>query len=197
MEGIVRIFVDYWNFQLNWNERAGEARCNWLALPTALMEAVRRLPDLEDTLYHGIQIYASVDPGNENLLNWLETFLDRQPGFEVRIARMVRRQRGLRCTHCGFEMEACPECGEPFTVGTSKGLTTAMVCDMLSLAFDGRCDLPVIVTSDTELIPAVEMLRRRGVRVIHAGWRDTGHDLSRAAWASIELDALIPGLVRE
>ncbi len=196
MWGRARIFVDYWNFQLNWNERAGEARCDWLALPEALMEAVRKLPDLDDTAYHGIQIYASVDPGNENLLNWLETFLDRQPGFEVRIARMVRRQRGLRCTSCGLELSDCPECGEPFTVGTSKGLTSAMVCDLLSLCFDGACDMPVLVTSDTELLPAVELLRRRGFRVIHAGWRDTGHDLARSSWASLDLDAMIPALVR-
>jgi hypothetical protein len=196
MGGRVRIFVDYWNFQLNWNERAGEARCDWLALPDALMRAVRTLPGLKDAGYEGIQIYASVDPGNENLLNWLETFLDRQPGFEVRIARMVRRQRGLRCTSCGNELVECPECAEPFTIGTSKGLTTATVCDLLSLCLECGCDVPLLVTSDTELMPAVELLRRRGLRVIHAGWRETGHDLARAAWASLDLDTFIPDLIR-
>ena len=191
-----RIFIDYWNFQLNWNERADEARCDWLALPRSLLREAERISRCSDLAYEGTHIYASVDPHNDNLLNWLESFLERQPGFVVNIARLVRRQRSMRCSSCGSEFEACPDCGEPHSVSTAKGLTTRMVCDLIGLCASGACDLPILVTSDTELIPAVQHLVERGVKVVHAGWRETGLDLSREAWASVELDHLISELVR-
>ncbi len=191
-----RIFVDYWNFQLNWNERANEERCDWLALPWALVRAAERTARVPDLIYEGTHIYASVDPNNEHLLNWLETFLERQPGFVVNLARLLRRHRPVRCSACGSENEACPECGEPFAMSTSKGLTTQIVVDLMALHTNNACDVPVIVSSDTELMPVIQYLTNHGVKVIHAGWREAGLDLARQAWASIELDHLIPELIR-
>ena len=192
----LRIFIDYWNFQLNWNERAGEARCDWLALPEVLTAATKHVLGTNPIRFDGAHIYASVDHHNENLLNWLETFLERQPGFIVKTARLIKRQRSVRCTACGLELDACPECGEPYTVSSTKGLTTSMVCDIMSLAYEGAVDVPVIVSSDTELVPLMRRLSDRGLKVIHAGWRDGGSDLSREAWASIDLDAMMSHLVR-
>jgi len=196
MGGRARIFVDYWNFQLNWNERANEARCDWLALPWVLIRAAERLTRTSDLSYEGTHIYASVDPHNDHLLNWLETFLERQPGFVVNLARLVRRQRPIRCSNCGSEFEECSECGEPHGVSTSKGLTTRMVCDMLTLNAGGACEVPIIVSTDTELSPVIEYMVNHGVKVIHAAWRETGGDQSRAAWATIDLDHLIAELIR-
>jgi len=192
-----RVFIDYWNFQLNWNERAGDARCDWLALPEVLTRAATRLVRTERLELDGAHIYASVDQHNENLLNWLESFLERQPGFMVKTARLVRRQRGIRCSSCGTQVDSCPECGEPYMTSSTKGLTTSLVCDLMSLAYERVCEVPIIVSSDTELLPLMRRLVERGLKVIHAGWRDSGSDLDREAWASIDLDALIPDLVRE
>ncbi len=191
-----RIFVDYWNFQLNWNERAQDARCDWLALPWALIRATEKVARLTELSYEGTHIYASVDPNNENLLNWLESFLDRQAGFMVSTARLTRRPRPVRCSTCGREQEVCPECGELFTLTASKGLTTRMVCDLLALDHAGAYDIAVLASSDTELVPAVAHLVRGGAKLVHAGWRDSGLDLARESWASFELDPLIPELVR-
>jgi uncharacterized LabA/DUF88 family protein len=192
----LRVFIDYWNFQLNWNERAGEARCDWLALPGALTSATKTALAGSPLRFDGAHIYASVDHHNENLLNWLETFLERQPGFIVKTARLVRRQRSVRCTACGLELDECPECGEPYSISSTKGLTTSMVCDIMTLACEHALDVAVIVSSDTELVPLMRRLSDRGIKVIHAGWRDGGSDPSREAWASIDLDAMIPNLVR-
>jgi len=30
-----RIFIDFWNFQLHWNDRLDPQRCDWRALPPA------------------------------------------------------------------------------------------------------------------------------------------------------------------
>ena len=61
-----RIFVDFWNFQLNWNDRTDKALCDWTVLPSVLMAESRRLLSaagsadalvLDETL-----VYASVKP---------------------------------------------------------------------------------------------------------------------------------------
>jgi len=56
--------------------------------------------------------------------------------------------------------------------------------------------VPIVVSSDTDLVPVLEHMIGRGVKVIHAGWRDSGTDLARTAWGSIDLDALISELIR-
>jgi hypothetical protein len=43
----------------------------------------------------------------------------------------------------------------------------------------------------------VTALHRRGVKVLNASWRGSGQELARAAWATLDLDELIPQLVRE
>lgn len=192
----VRVFIDYWNFQLNWNERAGEARCDWLALPWALLRATGKLLRCNGLEYEGTHLYAAVDPANDNLQGWLSSFLDRQPGFMVHTSRMVRRQRPVRCTACGTEAERCEACGEPFNIGSAKGLTSKMVVDMLRLCGSGACDVPIVVSSDTELGPALEALLGDGVKVVHAGWRENGGEVSRMAWAAVDLDELMGELVR-
>lgn len=192
-----RIFIDYWNFQLNWNERAGDARCDWLVLPSVLIHAAGIDLDHRAIDYEGTHLYAGVDPSNDNLLKWLESFLDRQPGYTVRVSRQARRNRPHRCTACGTEVESCPSCGEMHSSTVTKGLVAQMIVDMLTLCSDGGCDVPIVVSSDTEIAPAVQHLRARGVKVFHAGWRDSSIELAREAWASIELDRIMSEMVRQ
>ncbi len=196
MVQVARLFIDYWNFQLNWNERANEARCDWLALPGRVLSAIEESVRIAPLAYGGTNIYASVEPSNENLTSWLSTFLDRQPGFRVRTVRMLRRHRSQRCAACGEEVSECPCCGEPYSATAAKGLTSRMILDMLHMVDSGGCDVPIVVTSDTELVPVVEHLVDRGVRVIHVGWRDVGGELARAAWGALELEPLMSEIVR-
>ena len=114
----------------------------------------------------------------------------------VHTARMVRRQRPVRCTACGTETERCDSCGEPYNVGLAKGLTAKMIVDMLRLCGSGACDVPIVVSSDTDLAPAMEALLADGVKVVHAGWRENGSEMSRIAWASLDLDELMGDIVR-
>ena len=196
MTQLARLFIDYWNFQLNWNQRAGDGRCDWLALPGRLLGAIEEQLGVTALDAGGTNIYASVEPSNENLVAWLESFLDRQPGFRVRTVRMVRRQRTQRCVACGGEMSSCPDCGEPFSMTAAKGLTARWILDLLQMVECGTCQVPVMVSSDSELVPVVEYLVDRGVRVVHAGWRDAGGELARSAWGALDLEPLMPDLMR-
>ena len=40
-------------------------------------------------------------------------------------------------------------------------------------------------------------LQGRGIKVVNAAWRGAGQELARASWATLDLDELIPSLVRE
>ena len=193
----VQIIVDYWNFQLRWNERAGEARCNWAALPAVLMERIKALP-LSDALdFQGMRVYASCDSEDENLRRWLENFLERQPGTSVSILERRRRFDHIRCRACGYESGHCPSCGQPLVWSAEKGVEAAVITDLYELAFSDALDVAVMVSSDSDFVIPVLALQGRGIKVINAMWRGSGQELARAAWATVELDELIPQLVRE
>jgi len=193
----VQIIVDYWNFQLRWNERAGEARCNWAALPAVLMERIKSLP-LSDALdFQGMRVYASCDADDENLRRWLENFLERQPGTSVSVMERRRRFDHIRCRSCGYESGSCPSCGQPLVWSAEKGVEAAVITDLYELAFSDALDVAVIVSSDSDFVIPVLALQGRGVKVINAAWRGSGQELAKASWAAVELDELIPQLVRE
>ena len=39
----LRVFIDFWNFQLNWNDRTGKAPPDWPKVPLALAQKARDL----------------------------------------------------------------------------------------------------------------------------------------------------------
>jgi hypothetical protein len=190
-----RIFIDYWNFQLSWNERSKEAGCDWRALPLATLTAAGGVLagvglaeplELDETL-----LYASVDPlAAARLRNWLETFVNRLPSWRVTIRERRERPRSVHCRACGHDAEKCPQCNEPYVARPEKGVDTAIVTDLLSLAWQDAFDIAILVTSDADFIPAVERVQEKGLKVINAAWQGKGHDLKAACWASFDLDSI-------
>jgi uncharacterized LabA/DUF88 family protein len=193
----VQIFVDYWNFQLRWNERAGEARCNWAHLPAVLIERLKTLPLSGELDYQGMRVYASCDPDDENLRRWLENFLERQPGTSVVVLERRRRFDHIRCRACGYETNTCPSCGQALVWSAEKGVEAALITDLFELSWVDAMDVAVLVSSDSDFVFPVGALLRRGVKVVNAAWRGAGQELARACWAAVDLDELIPHLVRE
>ncbi len=198
----VRIFCDFWNFQLNWNERTGKAQCDWTRMPQILVEkAASVLPDVTpaDIEFSEMRVYASTNPASEKdkgLSNWLDSFLNRQPGVRVFVAKRSTKQRPAKCSECQHEVPNCPECGAPYTRAIEKGVDTAMVTDLLSLAWEGAYEVAILMTSDADYVPAVTRLQEKGLKVINATWRDHGFNLAKSCWASFELDGLVTKLRR-
>lgn len=193
----LHVFVDYWNFQLRWNERAGDARCNWAHLPAVLLERVKTLPVAGEVDFQGMRVYASCDPNDENLRRWLENFLERQPGTSVVVLERRRRFDHIRCRSCGYETGTCPSCGQPLIWSAEKGIEAALITDLYELSAADALDVAVLVSSDSDFVFPVVGLQGRGVKVVNAAWRGAGQELARASWATLELDELIPSLVRE
>ncbi|OFV83145.1 MAG: hypothetical protein A2Y78_02280 [Acidobacteria bacterium RBG_13_68_16] len=193
----LHVFVDYWNFQLRWNERAGDARCNWAHLPSVLLEKVKTLPVSGELDFQGMRVYASCDPDDENLRRWLENFLERQPGTSVVALERRRRFDHIRCRSCGYETGTCPSCGQPLVWSAEKGVEAALITDLYELSAADALDVAVLVSSDSDFVFPVVGLQGRGVKVVNAAWRGVGQELARTSWATLDLDELIPSLVRE
>ena len=72
-----------------------------------------------------------------------------------------------------------------------KGVDTAIATDMISLAWEDAYDVGVLVTSDQDLVPAVEFLDKKGKVIIQAGFPPHGRRLANASWASFDI---LPGI---
>lgn len=197
MQQRLHVFVDYWNFQLRWNERAGDARCNWAHLPSVLLDKVKTLPVSGELDFQGMRVYASCDPEDENLRRWLENFLERQPGTSVVVLERRRRFDHIRCRSCGYETGTCPSCGQPLVWSAEKGVEAALITDLYELSAGDALDVAVLVSSDSDFVFPVVGLQGRGIKVVNAAWRGAGQELARASWAALDLDELIPKLVRD
>ncbi len=196
-----RLFVDYWNFQLNWNERSSRANCDWKALPRVLVQEAGKSLEvagssdslaLDETL-----VYASVSSSEGNLSQWLTSFIDRQPSFRVKLRERRVRTGGIWCSSCKTQTSACPTCGTPFRRAPEKGVDAAIATDLLSLAWEGALQVAVLVSGDSDFVPAVERIQEKGLKVVNATWRNHGNELAQACWASFQIDSLIPRLMRD
>jgi len=199
-----RVFVDFWNFQLSWNDHMPQSRqCDWPRLPalfvaqagTAIKAAgIAETLNLEET-----RVYASYNPARSveaNLKKWLSDFLDRQAGFRVFTTERKDKRATFYCRSCKTEFTECPCCGEPLVRAREKGVDAAIVTDVLSLAWEQAFDVAVLVSSDVDMIPCVERLQEKGIKVINASWPGRGHDLARTCWASFDITSIANDLVR-
>jgi uncharacterized LabA/DUF88 family protein len=195
-----RVFIDFWNFSLNWRPRAGEARIDWPAVPRVLLDEARKKLETagitEDLQLEETLVYASYLNTDKKLKNWLDSFLDRQPGFNVRSRERKSKPRKIHCANCGTDNEQCQHCHEPLTWAPEKGVDTAIVTDLLALAGEDAYQVAILLSSDADHIPAVEWIQARGRKVINATWANHGFDLKRTSWAEIELDPLLPLMKR-
>jgi hypothetical protein len=204
-----RVFVDFWNFQLGWNEAAGkdsggQVHCDWSKLPGVLVNAADDLLTaagnapgltLEETIVHA-SVNESAGAPEAKLRNWLTTWLDRQPSYDVKVRARKPRRRTIRCRACTTDIGTCPHCTAPLTSAAEKGVDAALVTDLLSLAWQRAYDVAVLVSGDADYIPAIEYVQSQGLKVINAAWPHKGYELQGACWATFSLTDLIPKLTR-
>jgi len=54
----------------------------------------------------------------------------------------------------------------------------------------------LLVSSDSDFVPAVKRVQEKGLKVINAAWRGKGHELKAACWASFDLDTIAAAIYR-
>jgi hypothetical protein len=77
-----------------------------------------------------------------------------------------------------------------------KGMDTAIVTDMVRLAWEGSWNVAVLASADGDFVPAVEHLQEKGHAVVHAGFTGRVSALSRACSASLDMGSVLPPLER-
>lgn len=193
-----RIFVDFWNLQLNLFEHQGrDYKLDWKALsPRLLSEAENILG--APLQFEGTHVYLSYDPHapqDRGLHHWSLNVLDRFAGIHVKVKER-KSKRPPTCPHCHQLIENCPHCGGQMTRTVEKGIDTAIVTDMISLAWENAWDVAILISSDRDFIPVVDFLSTKGRRVINVYFPPKGMHLARTCWGNIDLRPHLEYLAR-
>lgn len=194
-----RLFIDFWNFQLGVNDKAGKGyRVDWLKLSPCLMQVARSTVSDPTLSFEGTRVYVSYDPRKESdksLRSWLNNFLDRVPGVNV-VSKARKIKHPPQCPTCHVAIDLCPHCKGSMFGSLEKGVDTAIVTDLLGLAWESAWDVAVLVSSDRDFIPAIELLNVKGYRIINAHFPPTGMQLAKTCWASIDLGSILSSISR-
>ena len=146
---------------------------------------------------HETRVYASYETGREGKLkNWLVSFLDKRPGYTVILKERHWKQRPIYCRACDTEIINCPTCNTKLGRSAEKMVDSRIVTDLLDYAWGNSFDMAILLTSDADMVPAVECLQKRNLKVINATWKGHGHELAKTSWGSFELDTIINQLKR-
>lgn len=193
-----RIFIDFWNFQLSVIEIVGNGyRVDWKKISPWLITQAESI--IGSHLSHeGTNVYLSFDPrkpDDKSLRNWANNFLDHVPGVNVTMLERKPKNPPI-CPSCHKSIDSCPHC-KSSTAGTiEKGVDTAMVTDLLALAWANAWEVAILLSSDRDFIPAVQMLSSKGYRVLNAHFPPMGAELSKVCWASLDLKKALPEISR-
>ena len=184
----VRVFVDFWNFQLSVNALEEDLKIDWSVLGRCLATEAGCVVDPDaHVVYQGMNVYGSYGSGDRDaaLRKWAEYTLARFPGVQVEMTRRRKRLRGFGCPSCHSKLTACPTCGADMRGTEEKGIDTRIATAMISLAWIDNYDVAVLMSSDRDFIPVVEFLETKGVKVVHGAFPPRGSDLAQKCWGSI------------
>ena len=192
------IFIDFWNFQLGINSAATPTyRADWQKISPWLIAqtsaAVGRTLSFE-----GTHVYMSYSPNSKKdapLKDFAINVLSRFPGMQVSLVER-KAQSALTCPTCHKSIDICPHCNSSITRMVEKGVDTAIVTDMVKFAWEGALEVAILVSSDRDFIPVVQMLATKGYKVVNAHFPPTGMNLASACWASIDIRKGLTELAR-
>ncbi|MBZ0216091.1 MAG: NYN domain-containing protein [Fimbriimonadaceae bacterium] len=187
----VRVFVDFWNFQLGWNSTFPVAKgtppikIDWKGLPTILMnELPAALGGVKDQLqFKGINVYASVNPDpngkDVGLKTFLHKVLNQMVGYQVHVFNRMERR-------------TTDEKGVPIIKTVEKGVDTRIVTDLFSGAINKTYDVALLVSNDSDFCPAIQTIQDRlDKQIIHVGFRRGGDEIRSMCWSHIVLDGSV------
>ena len=196
----VKVFVDFWNFQLSVNDVDRSFRIDWEKLGLVVAEESLRIVNPTAALiYQGMNVYGSYSassPADLRLRQWAMNTLNRMPGVEVTMPARQNRRRGPVCPSCRNEIGVCPVCGADFRGTEEKGVDTRIATDMISLAWVDNYDVAALLSSDRDFVPVVEFLGTRGIKTIHGAFRNQGAQLTQTCWGNFQVPRLMPAFAR-
>jgi hypothetical protein len=199
----VRLFIDFWNLQLNWNNFHWKIGATaivpipWKELSQLLCSEIGQGQPVKFT---GTRVYASIDPSNpkdKKLTTWLHHTLASFTGYSIE----VKERKPRKAIHCQDEncralIKICPECKTPLKGTVEKGIDAAIITDLLSMAFDDNYDIGVLISGDADFAPAVEYIQKKtDKQIVQAFFKAHGDQLRNACWSHVFFDDLMPKLI--
>jgi len=196
----VKIFIDFWNLQISWNEYHNKLGASepikipWeKTLPKVLLSRLG-----EGAIYAGTHVYASINPKSPNdrkLQSFLQ-IMDLFSGYKV-IIKERKSAKPIRCSNDGCRniISICPHCNKQLIRTVEKGVDTSIAIELFHFALDNVYDKAILISSDEDFVPAVEYIQRRGNQIIHAGFKNQGFTLKKACWDHINFEDIMPDLL--
>lgn len=196
----VRVFVDFWNFQLELKRQDPNVNSDWSKIgPLFAAEAAALVDPMSSVAFEGMHVYGSYDPSkpqDSKLRNWLSNTVDKMPGVHVTLLPRQQKRGYPRCPTCQNEAINCQTCGGDMRGTEEKGVDTRMVADMISLAWANAYDVAVLVSADKDFVPVADFLQTKGIKVVHGAFPPKGSHLSQRCWGSINITKLMPTFSR-
>ncbi len=192
------IFIDFWNFQLGINSVAPQNyRTDWRKISPWLVAQATSVVG-RPLSFEGTHVYMSYSPNSVKdapLKDFATSVLSRFPGVQVSLVER-KAQSAPTCPTCHKPIPNCPHCSSPINRMVEKGVDTAIVTDMVKFAWENSMETAILVSSDRDFIPVVQMLTAKGYKVINAHFPPKGMNLASACWASIDIKKGLADLSR-
>ena len=196
----VKIFIDFWNLQLSWNEyhkklgNTGIVKIPWEeTLPKVLLGKVGG-----DVDYAGTHVYASINPRspNDRKLNSFFQIMDMFQGYKVIVKeRKPAKPIYCSCDGCRKEITHCPHCQQKLIRTVEKGVDTSIAIELFHYALDNVYDKAILISNDEDFVPAIEYIQRRGNHIIHAGFKNQAFAIKKACWDHINFEDIMSELI--
>lgn len=187
----IKVFVDFWNFQLSMNSLESGFLIDWRKLGEVVAQEALLVADARSVLrYEGMNVYGSYDPLSEkdrNLLQWSTNMLSKFTGVQSVMLERRRKRSHPRCPSCHVTVANCPNCGADMRGTEEKGVDNRIATDMISLAWDNGYDVAALLSSDGDFVPVVQFLASRGVKTVHGAFPPVGSELTQACWGSVSI----------
>ncbi len=199
---IAHVFIDYWNIYLSVREAARKkgraAELDWARFPARLVQQAAAELNLVSLRHDRTHIFTSYNPdraSGRQEREWFNKVLRHKPHTRLRLFKRVREREAPSCPHCGAPVFDCPNCNGDFRGYQEKGVDVALAVTLAEAAWNQRFDVAVLVSSDRDLIPAIESAKRHGCQVVYASVPPGSYQVRRACTASIEIDITDPSIL--
>ena len=198
-----KLFIDFWNFQLDWNKLTETPDGRRVSIPwnnTLQKVILQQLSEKHgsDLVYDGTHVYASVDKsGDGKLRNFLMQTMRSFPGYSVKLRERKARPKPIHCKACKNKIVECPNCNRRLKRGAEKGVDVTLVTDLIQMAFDNVYDVAVLGSNDADFCQAVNFIQERtGKRVYHLWFPGIGVDLRNTCWDHIDISDILADLTK-
>jgi hypothetical protein len=197
----VKIFIDFWNFQICWNEyhtsvgTTGRVKIPWgNVLTNALLKKIN-IPNG----YGGTHIYTSINPSNPHdraLKGFLISGLNILPGYKVDIKER-KPAKPIKCNNdgCRQEIVICPHCHKPLIRTVEKGVDTMIATELIQFGIENIYDKAILISGDEDLTPAIDYIQTKGKEIINAGWQNQANKIRQSCFDHIFINDLLPDLL--